>query len=72
MLPSDAAGELLANPQHAAGDSRLPAGVPGLDVSIRDLRDRNFLQFRISQNRLSVAFSRSRSLSRLILRHHQV
>jgi hypothetical protein len=52
MLPSDAAGELLADPQHAACDLRLPAGVPGLDVSIRDLRERNFLQFHISQKPL--------------------
>jgi hypothetical protein len=52
MLPSEAAGEPLADPRHAAGELGLPAGVPGLDVSIRDLRERNFLQFRISQKRL--------------------
>jgi hypothetical protein len=39
-------------PSRAAGDERLAAGVPGRDVSIRDLLERDFLQFRISQKPL--------------------
>ena len=52
MVPGDAAGELLADPSRAAGDERLAAGVPGRDVSLRDLLERDFLQFRISQKPL--------------------
>jgi hypothetical protein len=36
----------------AAGDLRLPAGVPGQNVSIRDLREHNFRQSRVSQKPL--------------------
>src|SRR3984957_10879313 len=46
MLPGDAAGELLADPQHALQVT------PGQDVSIRVLLERTFLQFHISQKPL--------------------
>jgi hypothetical protein len=36
---------------HTEPDLRLPAGVPGLHVSLRDLHERNYLHFRISQKR---------------------
>ena len=53
VLAGDAAGELLADPRHALQVTfRLAADVPGLDVSVRDLRERGFLQFRISQKPL--------------------
>ena len=53
VLAGDAAGELLADPQHALQVTfRLAADVPGLDVSVRDLPKRGLLQFRISQKPL--------------------
>ena len=39
-------------PARATGDLRPPAGVPGQNASIRDPRERNFLQFRMSQKPL--------------------
>jgi len=73
MLPGDAAGELLADPQHAL---QVTYGCPpafrtkmfpfAISVSA------TFSNSALAKTRLSVAFSRSRSLSRVILQHDQI
>src|SRR5580704_3140389 len=51
-LAGDAAGELLADPQHALQVTfRLAADVPGLDVSVRDLLERGVFTLKPVQPR---------------------
>jgi hypothetical protein len=52
-------------PARAAGDYGCPPASGGLDVSIRNLLERDFSNSASAKSLLSVTFSRSRSLSRL-------
>jgi hypothetical protein len=69
MLPSDAAGELLAAPRHTL---QVTYGCPPASRAkmfpLAIFVSATFSDPASSKNRLSVAFSRARPLSRLILR----
>jgi hypothetical protein len=72
-LPGDAAGELLADPQHALQVTYgCPLAFRAKMFPVAISVSATFSNSASAKNRLSVAFSRSRPLSRLILRHDQV